>query len=314
MTTEIIDYKEWLRDNVTLENPFSASSLRVMMKNLLLGRNYRLLTEQNTRERLFTTYAWLLDIYDKAHSTYGSNWRSKLLDDLLQIENKTPDKRNLTLWLLGLTKKTCSNLDICPQDYVEFLKETIQYCDKLFKAIDKEEQIDDAWLLFMAGHATLNIRGSTKSTIGKKLEKSFAKTALTLLGFEHNKNFWSNIERDEEVEREADAEVASKRGRIRIEMGLISSGNQEVIEDKISRVGPLGIVICDKLGAKSRVYTTAEHGRVKLIQIRNNQPLVELYNYLISKVDIKMQEPPTTEQEIQRRLDALPDEFFVVPI
>ncbi|MBN2010308.1 CfrBI family restriction endonuclease [candidate division KSB1 bacterium] len=72
-----------------------------------------------------------------------------------------------------------------------------------------------------------------------------------------------NIERDLEVDREADAEVESRRGRLRIEVGLIASGNQEVIEDKISRVGRNGIILFDILGSRTRVYQTAENNGVK---------------------------------------------------
>jgi hypothetical protein len=310
MTTEIINYRAWLEENVTLEDPFSQSSLRVMMKALLLGKNYRLLTEKNTKERLFTTYAWLLKTYDVAKSLYGDNWQIKLLDELLALKKKGVYEKNLTLWLLGLTKKTSDNLDISSSERVEFLKETIKYCDELFSKIGNKEQVGDAWLLLMAGHATLNIRGSQKACIGKTVEKIFAKTAFTLLGFELGKNFWIDVGRDSEVGREADVECESKRGRIRTEVCLIASGNQEVIEDKISRVGTNGIVICDRLGAKTRVYDTAMEKKVKLIQIRNNQPLLEMYDYLSSRCNFELVKPPSTEKEIRQALTALPDSFF----
>lgn len=103
----------------------------------------------------------------------------------------------------------------------------------------------------MAGSATLNIRGSQKSKVGKHFERILIKGLLSLLGFKKNENFWMNVGRDLKVEREADAEVESKRGRIRIEVGLIAAGNQEVIEDKIGRVGRNGIILFDKLGAKN---------------------------------------------------------------
>ena len=311
MTIEIINYRKWLEDNVRLEDPFSQSSLRVMMEALLLGKNYRLLTEKNTKERLFTTYAWLLKAYNVAKSVHGNNWQIKLLEDLSDLKKKGPSEKNLTLWLLGLTKKTSDNLDINSSDRVEFLKETIKYCDELFSRIGNKDQMDEAWLLLMAGHATLNIRGSQKACIGKTVEKIFAKTAFTLLGFEMDKNVWVDVGRDNEVGREADVECESKRGRIRTEVCLIASGNQEVIEDKISRVGTNGIVICDRLGAKTRVYDTAMEKKVKLIQIRNNQPLLEMYDYLNSRCSFDLVKPPSTESEVKQALDALPDEFFL---
>ena len=51
-------------------------------------------------------------------------------------------------------------------------------------------------------------------------------------------------------------------------MGLIAQGNQEVIEDKIARVGARGMVIFDRIGPKSNAYQTAADNQVAFIQIR----------------------------------------------
>jgi hypothetical protein len=91
----------------------------------------------------------------------------------------------------------------------------------------------------------------------------------------------------------------------------VAPGNQEVIEDKINRVEKHGIVICDKLGARSAVFETAKEKRVKLIQIRHNQPLVELCNHLLPLVRARLQSPPQAEGELERVVKALPDDFFV---
>jgi len=291
-----------------LADPFAASSVRLMIQSLILGGNYRLFTERNTRERLFRTYAWLIESYRTAHSRYGSDWQVRLLEDLTNTGDA--EMRDLTLWLIGLTRKTADNLDVSPEDYASFLRETLRYCRELFTRMQRQERFDEAWLLLMAGSATLNIRGSQKARIGKQLEHLFLKTALTLLGFELNRNFWMNIERDREVGREADGEVESRRGRIRVEVGLIARGNQEVIEDKISRVGRNGIVICDRLGARSNVYAGAERSGVRLIQIRHNQPLVELKRYLEPLVTIALRDPPSTEGEVSAALGVLSDGFF----
>jgi len=93
---------------------------------------------------------------------------------------------------------------------------------------------------------------------------------------------------------------------------LVASGNQEVIEDKINRVDKHGIVLCDKLGARSAVFETAIEKKVKLIQIRHNQPLVELYNHLLPLVRVTLRKPPQAEKDIERLVKQLPDEFFVI--
>ncbi len=116
-----------------------------------------------------------------------------------------------------------------------------------------------------------------------------------------------NLQRDVEVGREVDAEIASRRGRIRLEVGLIDKGNQEVIEDKVNRVGKGGIVIFDRLGPRSNAWQTARNQQVKFIQIRNNRPLTELYDYLEPRLNQDLARPPEDEVGIKKALFELSD-------
>ena len=110
--------------------------------------------------------------------------------------------------------------------------------------------------------------------------------------------------------REIDVEIVSRRGRIRVEMGLIAQGNQEVIEDKILRVGPRGMVIFDRIGPKSNAYQTAADNQVAFIQIRNNRPLQAMYDYLSGLVEKTLREPPADQEEIRAALWTLPDDVI----
>ena len=170
---------------------------------------------------------------------------------------------------------------------------------------------DNAMLMLWAGAATLTIRGSRKSSAGKTLERAFLRATLTLLGLDEGVDFWLNMQRDAEVSREIDAEIASRRGRIRVEMGLIERGNQEVIEDKINRVGSGGMVIFDQIGPRSNARQTAENNQVCFIQIRNNQPLIEMYDFLNGRVNKTLTEPPSDMDGIVSAVNELPDELFV---
>lgn len=304
-------YRKWLSENVKLSNAFSPESLRELTFHVLMGRNYRLLTEANTKDKLFTTYMWLSDVFESAKSIHGKNWQVELLKDL-QSKKRTPEQKDLVHWLLGTTTKGAVNLGIPKEDYPNVLSEMIDHCTQLFQNLGRPDQIDRAWLFMMAGSATLNIRGSEKSSIGKKLEKVFIRALLTILGFEQETNFWVNIQRDKEVEREADAEIKTKRGRLRIEVGLIAEGNQEVVEDKIGRVGRNGIILFDKIGTKSRIHDTAVNAMVKLIQIRGNQPLVEVHRHVKDLVDFKLNEPPVLEKDLKKVIDALPVSIFTI--
>lgn len=305
-------YRKWLDTNITLADPFSIDALRKLTYHLLMGRNYRLLTEPNTKGQLLTTFLWLEEVQKEAKAKFGSNWVKGLFDDVYALKRKPKELQNLLYWVMGLTNKTASNLGLHKEDYPEILDETINYFDSLIAKIKKKSSKDSAWLLLMAGSATLNIRGSQKSIIGKNFERIFIKGLLNLLGFKEDENFWMNVGRDLEVEREADAEVESKRGRIRIEVGLIAASNQEVIEDKIGRVGRNGIILFDKLGTKTRVYQTAENSGVKLVQIRNSNPLVDVYRHLKPLVKFDLIEPPNEPVKLERLVNNLPKEIFSI--
>ena len=207
-------------------------------------------------------------------------------------------------------KKTLTNLGGTLQELPEFLSTLEQHIQNLLTTINRENDIDHAWLLMMAGAATLSIRGADKSSIGKKLEHVFIRSTLNILGLQENANFWMNIGRDLEVDRETDAEVETSRGRIRIEVGLIAAGNQEVVEDKINRVGDNGVVIFDMAGARTRIHDTANRRRVKLIQIRHGNPLQELYNHLSTLTRVELCQPPQSEEEISEAVLQLDSSVF----
>lgn len=312
MNYNIEQYRRWMEENITLSDAYSPQSLRILTHHLLMGRNYRLITEGNTKDKLLFTYLWLADIVSDAQREFGDNWQENLVDELLNTRRKTPEQKNLMYWLLGLTAKTSVNLSVTKTDIPSVMTDLLGHVRTLFDQIGRHDQISDTWLLLMAGSATLNIRGSEKSKTGKVLEKVIIRAMLSMLGLEENVNFWANIQRDLEVDREADAEIATNRGRIRVEVGLISAGNQEVIEDKISRVGRNGVILFDKVGDRTRIYPTAERSGVKLIQIRNNQPLLEFYRHIRPLVGTVLMEPPTTESGIMENLNNLPDSVFRV--
>lgn len=309
---KIETYRKWLAENVKLTNAFSPTSLRELTIHLLMGRNYRLLTENNTKEKLLTTYVWVSDVVKSAQSEYGKEWKQGILNELLTTKKPSPEQQNILHWLLGTTVKGKVNLSITKKDFTDVLNELVSYCNTLFANIGRKDELDNAWLFMMAGSATLNIRGSDKSKIGKQLEKVFLKSLLTMLGFEQNVNFWMNIQRDKEIERETDAEIQTRRTRTRIEVGLIAPGNQEVVEDKIGRVNRNGIIIFDKVGKNSKIHQTAINAGVKLVQIRGNQPLVEIYRHVQPLVDFSLISPPTLEGDIRDKINALPESIFTI--
>ena len=300
-------YHEWLNENMVMTDIFSIESMKKLVLSMLVGKNYRVVTESVTKEQLFKTYSWLVMVYEDSKRRHGKEWRTGLFEDLKNTDSR--EEKDLALWLLGLTRKTAANNSVRKEDYPDYLTNMIKHYDEFLTPLSDDER-DNVWLLLMAGAATLKVRGSQKSSIGKTLEKVLVRTMLTLLGFVENVTFWVNIERDQEVAREVDVEVESKRGRIRIEVGLIESGNQEVIEDKIQRVGRNGVVIFDRVGAKTRIYQSAAAHGVKLIQIRDNNPLAVLRDHLEPLVSITLNNIHTSTDDLREMLDGLPDDVY----
>lgn len=283
----------------------SPDGVRQIVAALFLGYNYRLYTEGQTRTQLLDAYERIVAVNKSLPEDSDIDvWATALKEQLKHSE------KDLALWLLGLTNKTAQNLGVSSNDdRLDFLDEIVQHIKQ-----ETEERaglnFHDAMLMIWAGSATLTVRGARKSRVGKSLEKAFVRAGLSILGLVEEQDFWMNLQRDVEVAREVDAEIASRRGRIRLEVGLIERGNQEVIEDKINRVGAGGIVLFDRLGPRSNAWQTAANQQVKFIQIRNNRPLTELYDFLANRVQKSLQRPPEDAAGIHKALRDVPDELL----
>lgn len=282
----------------------SVAGVRQIVAALFQGYNYRLYTEGQTRNQLLASYRQLAAIRQRLPGNTGyDEWMAAVRSELDQAGN------DLAWWLLGLTNKTAQNLGVRREERLDYLDEIAQHI-KEATSDSSDLSFDNAMLMIWAGAATLTIRGSRKSSAGKALEGAFLRAGLAILGLEDGVDFWRNMQWDVEVPREIDVEIASRRGRIRVEMGLIERGNQEVIEDKIERVGPGGIVIFDQIGPRSNARQTAENRQVCFIQIRNNRPLTELYNFLNGRVNKTLVEPPQDSEDIIAAINRLPDGLF----
>ena len=283
----------------------SAEGVRQVVAALCQGYNYRLYTEGQTRTELLDAYGRLAAARRRLPANAShSEWMTAMRAELGAGSN------DLAWWLLGLTNKTANNLGIRSSERPVYLEEIARHLREIV-ANSPDLSFEDAMLMLWAGAATLTVRGSRKSSAGKRLERAFLRAGLITLGLEEDVDFWLNMQRDVEVSREIDVEIASRRGRIRVEMGLIERGNQEVIEDKINRVGTGGMVIFDQIGPRSNARQTAENNQVCFIQIRNNRPLTAMYDFLNDRVNKTLIEPPSDADSIAAALNALPDDVFI---
>ncbi len=88
-----------------------------------------------------------------------------------------------------------------------------------------------------------------------------------------------------------------------MEVGLIGVGNSEVIGDKVGRMDRNGVILFDVLPANSVMWNTAAQRGVKLIQLRNNNPVEELRQHLALLGVSVTTDPVTVEQVEQTVLD-----------
>ena len=274
-------------------DPFSPEGQREVVAKVLSGTNYRLSFESLTRAKLIDTYAELTEIA-RRYPTDDEQWRDEIRELLAD-----PAKGDLRVWLLGLTRKTAQNLGMRMEEYPSLFERLMA---ELQDGSDQQAPRETALLLW-CGAATLTVRGSQKARIGKAMERSLARAALTAIGLEGDEDFWLDIGADQEVTRQTDDEVATPRGRVRMEVGLIGVGNSEVIGDKVGRMDRNGVILFDVLPANSVMWNTAAQRGVKLIQLRNNNPVEELRQHLALLGVSVTTDPVTVEQVEQTVLD-----------
>lgn len=282
------------------EDPFSPEGQREATAKILTGMNYRLFFEGVTRRKLIAAYRELTELAN-IHPGDDKAWKEELRQKI-QNGGNSAENRKLRHWLVGLTFKTAQNLGLKVNDLPGVF-------NRVMDEIDDGTQRDTALLLW-AGAATLAIRGSQKSKIGKRLEKSVARAALTVIGLSQERGeFRLNIGADEEVSRETDAEVRTQRGWLRMEVGMIGGGNPEVISDKVGRMDRNGVILMDYLAPTSSAYENANQHGVKLIQLRNNHPVEELRQHL-HDMNISVQGNPITTEEVESRVLNMPTDSF----
>ena len=284
------------------EDPFSPEGIRQATSKILTGMNFRLFYEGVTRRKLIKTYRELAELA-RQHPHDDEEWKQSIRT---MLREGTPEERNLRHWLLGLTKKTADNLGVKTEDYPTVFDQMIADIEEYPSDIKTR----DTALLLWAGAATLTIRGSQKAKIGIVLEKSITRAALTIIGLsEDHEQFRLDIEADEEVSRQTDAEIQTPRGFMRMEIGLIGKGNPEVIGDKVGRMDRNDVILFDTLSATSTMWDTAEQRGVKLIQLRNNNPVEELRQHLNS-LRVSVQSEPMPLEEVEKRVMEMPLQVF----
>ena len=293
-------------------DPASPAGMREMVKYLLQGKNYRLLSEREVTRRLISRLVGVIEFAESAANQFGENWPTKL-SKKIATDNLNASERETLIWLCGMAHKTAVNHGVSDTENLKrhFAETTGVVSEALGPAAGKKAGM--ATMLMMGGSAMLFVRGSMKSKVGKRLEGAFLRSCFALLGLkpEHYK---VGVPADGTVVREVDAEVSCfERFIMRFELGLIERGNPEIINDKVTRVGRGNVVIFDRAGGAASIWENAENHGVHLVQIRNNHPLTHIYDLMAkhkTKEGVTLKKPPDDGEGIIRAVDDLPDNVF----
>ena len=286
-----------------ITNAFSPYALREMIIALLDGRNYRIDEHLSLIDSYLETYSRLYEIWQNAVSNYDiKEWPR-----LLESEFHTKDKY-MPYWLAGLGQKMAQTIGIKQHELGTYFQRLIDHIHTINQTDLPNEQ---ALLMLWGSVATMTLKGSWDSAKGKRLEKPFFRVIFHLLQLEEGKDYRLGIPSDMLRHRETDCEVYSKKGQIKIELTLSQKGNPESSGDKVSRLSPGDVVICDQIGDTSKIKDAIAAKCIKMIQIRHGDVVKDLYEYLKDKVD-QITSPPHPGDSYRSVIAKLPEAIFMI--
>lgn len=314
---------------------FGEEGIKKIIKDILIGKNVRDYTEFNTQKRLINSYVALLELYIN-HVGEKADEIEKYADYIMKdyTEASNDDKRNLDLWLLGLTGKgldniTRDNIADYQVDFSNSMQEIVKELEKQYGEVTgtieiNGKSLDLNWnkltlLMMSLGAQTLTIRGSEKSTNGKLFEKLILGSLLTILGFSYLEKPPAKINKKEKVfwlshmdknEREIDATFAYKGKAVNVDIGFIGKGNPEITLDKVTRFGAFkqigGIehdmttmIIVDTVAKKSDLFNKAKRVKGHVFQMKNSNWTIQFAEELwgIMKMDHELRHKKVEELE-----------------
>ncbi|HFU5892595.1 TPA: CfrBI family restriction endonuclease, partial [Enterococcus faecium] len=229
----------------------------------------------------------------------------------------------LTLWTLGLTKKSLDNIVRGRANLEEYinnlnrtLDEAVSNIEDLFGNISGEinlngKIIEVNWdfisLLFTAiGAQTLTIRGSDKSTNGKFFERLILGSSLSMMGFQYMEEMPEEVSPSDKLfilsstesnERETDATVIYNNKAISIDIGFIGGGNPEISADKVTRfrsdkiIGKIDhqmvpLIIVDTINNKTVIKSIASSLGGTAIEMRDKYWIRNMAKFISDYFDI----------------------------
>jgi len=287
-----------------------------IVHSILTGEDYRTYVLATINKRFIDKVQELTsEIFE--YKRKGNNWLEKLLNDTSKKEGK--ENKFKLLWFGGLNDKTVKNMtggtstkEVCldlgkkNMEAFRLLLSEIENSENLYqiKIIIKKDayqveldEIESIIFVNIISTMKLTIQGGAWSEVGKMTEKSLLFTIFQLLKFSKDDYvliFDEMKKKDLVGNREIDAIVFNKEKKpLTIELKLLGIGNPEIGDEALAR--KVDLFLIDRL--TEMMIKESEKVGVKVIEFRQEDSLMEIYKFFISKkVKCSPPERITSEQ------------------
>ncbi|NPV29479.1 MAG: CfrBI family restriction endonuclease [Firmicutes bacterium] len=211
---------------------------------------------------------------------------------------------------LDLGKKNIEALKLLLKEYEG--GENLYQIKVIIEKDNTQIELDNVESLFLVNIITamkLTIQGGAWSEVGKKTEKGLLYAIFRLLKIPEDNYIliFDEMKKKGLVEnREIDAIVFSKHKEpITVELKLLGIGNPEIGDEALAR--KVSLFLIDRL--TEMMKEESEKIGVKVIEFRQDNPLMEIYKFFASKnVDCSQPENMSSE-ELEAEIDGIIQEW-----
>jgi len=284
--------------------------------SILTGQDYRTYVLATINKRFVDKAQELIsEVFE--YKRRDDNWLEKLLEDTSKKMGK--ENKFKLLWFGGLNDKTVKNMtggtstkEICLDlgkkniKALQLLLEESKKFNDLYqiKIIIKKDDmqvelnyVESLFFVNIISAMKLTIQGGAWSEVGKKTEKGLLYVIFRLLKIPEDNYILTTDEMKKKglVEnREIDAIVFSQNKEpLTIELKLLGIGNPEIGDEALAR--KVSLFLIDRL--TDMMIEESEKIGVKVIEFRQENPLMEIYKFFTSKnVDCSLPEQMTPKE------------------
>lgn len=296
--------------------------------SILVGQDYRTYVLATINKRFIDKAQELTsEIFE--YKQKGGNWLEKLLEDTSKKMGK--ENKFKLLWFGGLNDKTVKNMtggtskkEVCldlGKKNIEALRlllkefesgENLYQIKIVIKKDTEQVELEDVESLFFINIISamkLTIQGGAWSEVGKKTEKGLLFVIFQLLKIPEDNYILTTEEMKRKglVEnREIDAIVFSRdKEPLTVELKLLGIGNPEIGDEALAR--KVNLFLIDRL--TEMMIEESEKIGVKVIEFRQENPLLEIYKFFKSK-NVSCSPPEKmTSRELEDKIDEIIKEW-----